>query len=204
MNCRACAAASPCIRPRRLLVKSPSFQDGVESSILSGATMKICKQCQKEIVRPAKRGDFCSRSCSAPFNNLAGIMGKARVAIRFCLNCNGKLTSKHTTYCSVKCRQTYQLQKWLKGKNFSLKWGGTPVCIKQFLLKEAGYKCSQCGWGEINPVTGNCPVEVDHIDGDNSNNLRENLRILCPNCHSLTPTFRNLNTVGGRKRGKRI
>ena len=39
-------------------------------------------------------------------------------------------------------------------------------------------------------------LEVDHIDGDFHNNLRENLRLLCPNCHSQTPNF------SGRSKGK--
>lgn len=36
-------------------------------------------------------------------------------------------------------------------------------------------------------------LEIDHIDGDNQNNARENLEAVCPNCHSLTPTWRGRN-----------
>jgi hypothetical protein len=62
-------------------------------------------------------------------------------------------------------------------------------------LKE--HRCEACGnreWqGE--PI----PLELDHIDGDRSNNLLENLRLLCPNCHALTPTYRGRNI--GRRPG---
>ena len=35
------------------------------------------------------------------------------------------------------------------------------------------------------------PLELDHINGDNGDNRLENLRLLCPNCHALTPTYRS-------------
>jgi hypothetical protein len=57
-------------------------------------------------------------------------------------------------------------------------------------LKEA--KCELCGWCERAP-DGRIPVELDHINGDKNDNRLENLRILCPNCHSLQPTHRGLN-----------
>lgn len=37
------------------------------------------------------------------------------------------------------------------------------------------------------------PLELDHIDGDRTNNLIDNLRVLCPNCHALTDTYRGKN-----------
>ena len=51
-------------------------------------------------------------------------------------------------------------------------------------LKEL--KCECCGISEWNGLPA--PLELDHIDGNNSNNILENLKILCPNCHAQTPT----------------
>lgn len=54
------------------------------------------------------------------------------------------------------------------------------------------YKCSECGIADVwngKPIT----LQLDHIDGDNHNNLPENLRWLCPNCHSQTKTFAGKN-----------
>lgn len=52
--------------------------------------------------------------------------------------------------------------------------------------------CEQCGWCKTSP-DGRLPLELDHINGDRKDNRIENLRILCPNCHSLTHTYRGRN-----------
>ena len=59
-------------------------------------------------------------------------------------------------------------------------------------LLAAGLKsnlCEHCGWAE-RTIDGYTPLELDHINGDRHDNRLDNLRILCPNCHSLTPTYR--------------
>ena len=61
-------------------------------------------------------------------------------------------------------------------------------------------------FGEINPFTKTLPLEIDHIDGNWKNNRPENLCVLCPNCHSLTPTHKGANRGSGsgkRKYGNR-
>ncbi len=57
-------------------------------------------------------------------------------------------------------------------------------------LKEP--KCELCGWSEMS-IDGRVPVELDHINGDHRDNRLINLRILCPNCHSLQATHRGKN-----------
>ena len=70
--------------------------------------------------------------------------------------------------------------------------------IKRYLIDLYGDKCMECGWCEINQVTGKVPIELEHIDGDSENNSLENVKLLCPNCHSLTPTYKALNIGNGR------
>ena len=70
--------------------------------------------------------------------------------------------------------------------------------IRRWLLEQKGEQCWQCGWNEKHPIGDSVPIEVDHIDGDHTNNIPSNLRLLCPNCHSLTPTYKNRNKGNGR------
>ena len=49
-----------------------------------------------------------------------------------------------------------------------------------------------CGWAKIS-IDGRIPLELDQINGNRHDNRLENLRILCPNCHSLQITHRGMN-----------
>lgn len=55
------------------------------------------------------------------------------------------------------------------------------------LIHLRGHRCEECGNTEWlgQPIK----LEVHHIDGDRSNNTLDNLKLLCPNCHSYTETF---------------
>lgn len=76
--------------------------------------------------------------------------------------------------------------KNLKEKPFE-QWGR--VLKDELILHEQEGKCAHCPTGlEWNGKT--LKFELDHIDGDSSNNKRENLRLLCPNCHSQTDTWK--------------
>ena len=124
-----------------------------------------------------------------------------------CRFCQNSLDKRHKKiYCSNQCQKDYEHQRvitvWLADcarGNSHLKTKNISKHLKRYLLQKTGEKCSSCGWRKVHPVTGKVPLEVDHEDGNSNNNHCNNLRLLCPNCHALTPHFRNLNKGNGRK-----
>jgi 5-methylcytosine-specific restriction endonuclease McrA len=68
--------------------------------------------------------------------------------------------------------------------------------INEFNLLE--YKCSECNISEWN--SKKISLELDHIDGQAHNCKIDNLRFLCPNCHSQTDTFRGKGINTGKKK----
>lgn len=98
-------------------------------------------------------------------------------------NPSGKGTHK-------KPARQYLLEDILSGKH-----PGYPSSkLKRRLVEERVLedKCSECDQG---PVWNNKPLslQLDHINGVNTDNRKENLRLLCPNCHTQTSTFGALN-----------
>lgn len=93
------------------------------------------------------------------------------------LDCRIKGRAKYSLD-EVFCRNSPVTQKMLRG-----------YVKRNNLIK---YICTGCG-SDGNWNGGIIPLELDHIDGDNTNNSIENLRYLCPNCHALTETYRGKN-----------
>lgn len=126
-------------------------------------------------------------------NNKRGIVSKK------CWWCGGERKRNAKKYCSHSCQIEYEyhiyINKWKLGLIDGSRCHGFKISdyVRTYLFKKYNNKCSKCGWSGVNPSSGNIPLEVDHIDGDYRNNKEENLTLLCPNCHSLTPTYRALN-----------
>ena len=78
--------------------------------------------------------------------------------------------------------------------------------LKTRLIDE-GYKedkCEKCGWHEKLEDSKYTPCELHHIDGNPENHLLSNLIILCPNCHSLTKSYRFRRGKTNEQRGRKL
>jgi hypothetical protein len=129
-----------------------------------------------------------------------------------CLNCKAITERPGYKYCSNQCQRDYQYKQyilaWRLGKVDGLqRLGVVSRHIKRYLREKYYDRCSLCDWREVNPYTGVVPLVADHIDGSWRNNTEENLRLVCPNCDSLGPTYAGLNRGNGRtgrKMSKRV
>lgn len=150
-------------------------------------------------------GRFCNKKCSSAFSTAA-----KRAEINATVSKNAKeknLVSKlHTPESRLKRDQTmiarYGTLVYVPDKTKSVKsrvarlnkrpFERLPLSKKRsILIAECNNTCSWCHNTEWlgKPIN----LELDHIDGNHSNNDRSNLRILCPNCHSFTDTYKGRN-----------
>lgn len=122
-----------------------------------------------------------------------------------CKGCNKEIITKgysynyKNLYCSNACQMALVTKK-RKERDLKLFNEGKlkyRLYIYDILVERDGNKCSECG---INEWQGK-PIRlwVDHKDGNATNNLPSNLRLVCPNCDSQSDTFGAKNKGNGRK-----
>lgn len=121
-----------------------------------------------------------------------------------CLYCGKETRRPGYKYCTNKCQADYRyksyVEQWLLGDIHGLQGHGVVSRhIKRYLREKFGNKCCLCGWAQVNLTTERVPLVADHLDGNWRNNVESNLRLICPNCDSLTATYAGLNRGNGRE-----
>lgn len=145
--------------------------------------MYSCHTCGFETSNPSKMGGHVSSHVRRK-----EIQKRSYTLAHKCEKCgkdyeSGQKLGGHKRYC---------------GRSFdSLKTAGAQ---RRAIVESMGHRCQICGLTEWcgQPI----PLELDHIDGNPENILRDNLRAICPNCHAQTPTYkgRNIGKVTNSRR----
>lgn len=162
---------------------------------------KQCDQCSKELTSKwvKEKTRFCSKVCSnlyraanSDFYKVHSLKLKERSKNKpwgfQCISAEKKAENNRS--------RTYKKLSWAE-KVFARDWSELSWEYKRMrIMIEQEGKCAFCNLSEWRGVK--ISLEVDHIDGCRTNNLRENLRALCPNCHMTTDTYRGRNKLRGK------
>lgn len=170
--------------------------------------MNTCPICSKEALYT-----YCSLSCSNK-DRLRKNEIKYNQNPKLCKQCTqpiAYLKRWFNTFCSSACAATYNNYKRSKkdklpklpqpDKSLQLFQEGklyNRPTIRRVLIKLHGNICMVCnlpGLWQNEPIV----LIVDHKDGNAANNSPNNVRLLCPNCNSQTPTFSGRNKGNGIK-----
>jgi DNA-binding CsgD family transcriptional regulator len=164
----------------------------------------VCNCCSKEFeALISEKRKYCSLSCATKINNSKT---KKRKKDKFCSFCGNKMLSHYKKFCSKECKienkkKTY-FSKIEENNIKDLAFATAERWVKKYLIDKYGEKCMKCGWCKVHPITKKIPIQLNHIDGNSDNNNLDNVELLCPNCHSLTPNFGSLNIGSGRTKRK--
>lgn len=121
--------------------------------------------------------------------------------MRLCLGCGSPLSKRsQKVYCGNACqalaRRNAKTKQWLETGEAYI-GGRREHYIRQYLSDAQSGCCAICdganAWQGL-PLA----LVLDHMDGDPTNNRRENLRLICPNCDSQLPTYKSRNRGKGR------
>lgn len=153
--------------------------------------MKSCETCLNEHDGTFASGRFCCLRCSKSFSTKATrkdvnlrVSAALRKKILYCVICQKVLyrtdgdTYKH-------CREHRNIQ----GKDIPFNLLKNDKSRKSRLVRERGWRCEHPDCGIEIWLKQKAPIQLDHINGDVTDNRKENLRLLCANCHALTSTF---------------
>ena len=137
-------------------------------------------------------------------NKKVAIVKEVIPAICTCLNCGkefNKVSGYSNKYCSTECGLKYKhkirYKKILDGDPSIMRATYIPSRFKNDILQEQNGICAICG---CKPEWNGKPLVfiLDHIDGRASNNKRDNLRCICPNCDSQLDTYKSKNKNSDR------
>jgi hypothetical protein len=153
--------------------------------------MKECPKC-KNI--HDKNGDFCCRSCA---NSRTWSDKDKKKKSESAKNSEKVILANQNKNKEIYLKIAETKKKNHKEKILNSEYSELSFeSLKSRILYEQDCKCNRCGLKEW--LGQDIPLELEHKDGNHHNNERDNLEILCPNCHALTDTWRGRNKTKTR------
>lgn|GEM_PF-1850995 len=164
--------------------------------------MKKCKNCQsKDAIKYSKysNGNFCSSKCARSFSTKEK---RKEINEKLSNKLKGKPTgiNRFNNFSKEKWKEINEKRKeYWKNKLFNTNFNDLGVDSKRNkVILEQNEQCNKCKLSKW--LDEKITLELEHIDGNHQNNKRENLEALCPNCHSLTPTWRGRNKQNNKRK----
>lgn len=158
-----------------------------------------CNKCNNDHDGSFGSGKFCSRACANSRVRTKEIKEKTSNSMKKAHE-EGRAVSPNVLMTPEQIENSIQQRRdtWLN-KLLKKEWSTlSPEMVRKRVLIEQKNKCNNCGLDEWmkQPLV----LELEHKDGDHYNNDRNNVEGLCPNCHSLTETWRGRNKNKGKKK----
>lgn len=180
-----------------LVNKGILLRDIKFNQILYNDKPNKCSNCEKFLLYKQRHNKYCSSSCAAKTNNTLSPKRISKYKEKECKCCLKSIKTKED-FCEMKCRNDFlYMERFLEWYYNAGDFSGSALLIKGYITMMVGYKCSECGISTYNdkPLT----LHLEHKDGNAINNSKENLCLLCPNCHALTPTYGARNIGNGKR-----
>ena len=165
-----------------------------------------CENCNIEHNNNYGSGRFCSEKCARGFSSKEK---RLEINKKVSLKLKGRkvghgFTFGHVMQQGYRDKMLVSLNQTYRDKmlNTDCQFLGKKL-RKRKVMEEQGNKCALCGIPEEWNGKTLC-LELDHIDGNSDDNTRKNIRIICPNCHSQTPTYKAKNAKNKIKSTRRL
>lgn len=148
--------------------------------------MKACKKCGKNFEPSKGLVSYCSLQCRNSRERSDDVRKKISQSLK--TSDAAKIAKSKRDWSAMSKKYQETIKSRLLAEDFDkLKFER----IKLRVLYEQDEKCNNCGISEW--LGQKITLELEHKDGNHFNNARQNLEVLCPNCHALTDTWRGRN-----------
>lgn len=163
----------------------------MEKTVVQNNSCKVCG------VRLSWGRFYCSHSCRASVTNKQRTIKRNpdwHHPQKQCPECDATFYGPGI-FCDMNCKRKHQDAD--TNSRFEQGLITERRTLRKLLTNKYGKCCSNCYISSWQGVE--LSLELDHIDGNASNNFPTNVRLLCPNCHSITSLWKGRNRGKGRK-----